>query len=243
VSVSFFTSLSMNSCNRRLATAEMATDIKDRFPAKTVTLIHSRTKLMNNFHSDLHEIVLSRCTELGINVILGDRVKLPQTGYPKNASSAFDVELTSGAKVSTNLAVCFSQDRSLNICLQQAHTESCASQIVCTGQTPLSDPLKNLSPSSIDLQKGFVLVKPTLQISDPRYPNIFALGDVAMTGGPKAARPGLSQSQIVAKNIVKLASGGNLDDKVDTYTPDVADIHLSLGLVSLRSAYSMRALT
>jgi len=184
----------------------MATDIKDRFTHKTVTLIHSRTQLMNNFHYRLHEIVFERCTELGINVILGDRVKIPPNGYHNHATSTFDVELTSGARVSTEFA------------------------IVCTGQTPLSDPLKSLSPSSIESQKGFILVQPTLQILDPRYPNIFALGDVAMTGGPKAARPGIRQAQIVAENIAKLASGDGANEKLGIYKPDVAGIDLSLGL-------------
>lgn len=85
----------------------MATDIKDRYPEKSVTLIHSRLQLMNTFHPRLHEIVLDRCNELGINLILGDRVKVPPSGFPTDPTSIFDVELTSGRKVSTNLAVCY----------------------------------------------------------------------------------------------------------------------------------------
>lgn len=84
---------------------EMATDIKDRYPEKHVTLIHSRTQLMNRFHMRLHEIVLARCKELGIEVILGDRVKIPSEGFPTDPKSTFEIELMSGRKVTSNLVV------------------------------------------------------------------------------------------------------------------------------------------
>jgi apoptosis-inducing factor 2 len=61
-------------------------------------------------------------------------------------------------------------------------------QIVCTGQIPQSSILKSLAPQSIK-QDGFIQTLKTLQISDERYPNIFAIGDVADTGAHKAAKP------------------------------------------------------
>jgi hypothetical protein len=60
---------------------------------------------MNAFHPGLHDIVADRCNELGIKTILGDRVVLPPSGYPNDPTSTFNVELTSGRKVPTNLAV------------------------------------------------------------------------------------------------------------------------------------------
>jgi hypothetical protein len=61
-----------------------------------------------------------------------------------------------------------------------------------------------------------------------------------MTGGPKAARPGIRQAQIVAENIAKLASGDGANEKLGIYKPDVAGIDLSLGLVGfiLNSIYA-----
>jgi NADH dehydrogenase FAD-containing subunit len=55
----------------------MVTDIADHFGrgAKDVTLIHSRPHLMNRFDSHLHDIVMRRMEELGVNVILSNRVK------------------------------------------------------------------------------------------------------------------------------------------------------------------------
>lgn len=66
--------------------------------------------------------------------------------------------------------------------------ESKFTQIICTGQIPHSNILKSLSPESID-ESGFVRVLQTLQLNDAKHPNIFAIGDVAATGAPKAARP------------------------------------------------------
>lgn len=47
-------------------------------------------------------------------------------------------------------------------------------------------------------------MKPTLQLQDPEFPHIFALGDVADTKGPKMARAGFAQADIAARNIVAL---------------------------------------
>lgn len=82
----------------------MASDIKDYYPNKSVTLIHSRTQLMNRFHPKLHEMVAERLHELGVEVILNDRVKIPEGGFPSNGQT-FDVELTSGRKVPADFVV------------------------------------------------------------------------------------------------------------------------------------------
>jgi NADH dehydrogenase FAD-containing subunit len=53
---------------------------------------------------------------------------------------------------------------------------------------PQSKILETLTPKSID-QSGFIRTLKTLQINDPAYPNIFAVGDIADTGAHKAAKP------------------------------------------------------
>lgn len=50
---------------------------------------------------------------------------------------------------------------------------------MCTGMTPQSDLLSNLSPESINPKNRLVKTKPSLQIVDDAFPNIFAAGDVA----------------------------------------------------------------
>lgn len=45
--------------------------------------------------------------------------------------------------------------------------------------TPQSDLLAKLSPSSINPTSRLVKTKPTLQIADDAFPNIYTAGDVA----------------------------------------------------------------
>ncbi len=103
-------------------------------------------------------------------------------------------------------------------------------QIVCIGAVPLSAPLLALSPSSVDPQTKYIKVKPTLQIADSNYANVFAIGDVADTGAHKAARPGMSQAKVASHNIEMLIKGKNSD--LQTYYADTPGIGLSLGFVS-----------
>lgn len=83
---------------------QMATDIKELYPNKSVTLVHSRKIVMNKFHHGLHDIIEDRCRELGIDMRLGSRVKLPPNGYPTDGSQ-FDVELEDGSRIPVDFAV------------------------------------------------------------------------------------------------------------------------------------------
>ena len=180
---------------------QMATDIKELYPEKSVTLVHSRQHVMNKFDSRFHDLIAERCQELGITMALGARVKLPAEGYPTDGSQ-FNVELHNGTLIPADFA------------------------IVCTGQIPQSSLIQDLSPDSV-LTDGFVKTLKTLQISDPEYPNIFAVGDIAATGAHKAARPGFAQAELVAKNIPHLLKGESLES-YDSIPP--AAIHLTLGI-------------
>lgn len=85
----------------------MVTDIKELYPEKSVTLVHSRKNVMNRFHPALHEIIEKRCRELGVEMRLGSRVKLPIGGYPSDGRS-FEVEMEDGSSIPSDFAVRFS---------------------------------------------------------------------------------------------------------------------------------------
>ncbi|KAJ7484102.1 hypothetical protein B0H11DRAFT_2020170 [Mycena galericulata] len=78
--------------------------------------------------------------------------------------------------------------------------------IPCTGQHPNSTVLNDLAPEAISKETNRILVKSTLQIHDPTLilPHIFALGDVAETGGPKMAMSCFLQAEIVLSNILAM---------------------------------------
>ncbi|KIH95059.1 amid-like NADH oxidoreductase [Sporothrix brasiliensis 5110] len=182
---------------------QMATDIKELYPAKDVTLVHSRATVMNRFHTDLDAIVRARFAELGIHTKLGSRVVSPTVSTAARADGTpLEVVCQDGARLATDLV------------------------IVCTGQTPRSGLLAALSPSSIGAS-GFVRVRDTLQVHDATLDNVFAIGDVADSGAPKAARPAAKQATVVVQNIQHLLN----DEPLDTYSSiEPAGIHMTLGL-------------
>jgi NADH dehydrogenase FAD-containing subunit len=189
---------------------QMATDLKEYYPDKEVTVIQSRPRVMPNFHHGLHEIIQKRFDELGIRLITGSRVKIPPAGFP-NDGSTFDVQMTNGT------------------------TESTEFVILATGQTPNNQLVADLEPSTADglsvinPDNGFIRVRPTMQFLDDKFSNMFAVGDIADTGAQKAARPGAAQAAVVAKNIQSLIEGQNPEE---TFIKGPGAIHITLGMVS-----------
>lgn len=55
------------------------------------------------------------------------------------------------------------------------------------------------------------------------------MGDIADSGAHKAARPGVGQAQVVAKNVLAMVEGREPSDHIAVGS---AGIHLTLGLVS-----------
>jgi len=94
----------------------MATDIKEYYPTKHITLIHSRQQLLNRFHPKLDEFTKRRFEELGIELILGDRAVIPSEGFPLDEGE-FEVELKSGRKVLADFAV------RLSISIREEHSK------------------------------------------------------------------------------------------------------------------------
>lgn len=84
---------------------QIATDIKELYPAKSVTLVHSRNRLMHNFHPNLNNIILNRCAELGVKTRLGSRVRLPLDRWYPTDGSVFDVDLEDGSSLKADFAV------------------------------------------------------------------------------------------------------------------------------------------
>ncbi|KAJ5742023.1 hypothetical protein N7533_011432 [Penicillium manginii] len=156
---------------------QMATDLKEYYPEKNVTVVQSRLRVMPSFHPQLHDLVKQRFDEL----------------------------------------------------------ESTELVILATGQTPNNQMVSGLTPSTpdgpsvINPDNGYLRIRPTMQLLDEKYSNIFAVGDIADTGAQKAARPGSAQAAVVAKNILSLIEGKNAED---TFVKGPGAIHLTLGMVS-----------
>jgi NADH dehydrogenase FAD-containing subunit len=61
--------------DRGPAGVELSTDIKSVKPHKNVTLVDSRKSLINSFRKKLHDVALKALEELGVRVILGERIE------------------------------------------------------------------------------------------------------------------------------------------------------------------------
>ncbi|PGH15519.1 hypothetical protein AJ80_05536 [Polytolypa hystricis UAMH7299] len=61
------------------AGVELAADTKAKYPEKTIVLVHSRQAVMHRFGKELQEAALNGLEELGVEVILGERVMDEET--------------------------------------------------------------------------------------------------------------------------------------------------------------------
>ncbi|EST08196.1 Pyridine nucleotide-disulfide oxidoreductase, NAD-binding domain protein [Kalmanozyma brasiliensis GHG001] len=186
---------------------QVACDIAEVYPGRNVTVVHSRERLMNTFHPDLHDVVAKRFAERGVRTRLGVRVDLPREGFPTfEEGKMVDVRLQDGSKLEADLV------------------------LMCTGQTPRSELLASYAPTAIT-KNGFISVQPTLQIQSPHptvlHKRIFALGDIADSGAAKTVRSAIGQIQTVKNNILALIQGAQ---KLEHFNPGPSGIHLQLGL-------------
>ncbi|GAW26044.1 putative oxidoreductase [Rosellinia necatrix] len=188
---------------------QMATDLKEIYPDKRVTLVHSRAQLMPLYHPKLDEIIKERCRELGVTLVLGSRVDIPADEFQRDTGEPITVSLQDGRTLEADVV------------------------IPATGQTPNTQFLSALPPSPseggslVNEANGFIRVGPTLQFRDPAYRHLYAVGDVADSGAHKAARPGAAQAQVVARNILAMVEGR---EPVEEIVVEPPAIHLTLGL-------------
>ncbi|KIK99529.1 hypothetical protein PAXRUDRAFT_131941, partial [Paxillus rubicundulus Ve08.2h10] len=218
---------------------QFASDLAAIHPRKCVTLLHSRSRLLPKFDEALGNEVLQGLQELGVHVILGERLDM---------SSLKDDGGTGGARAAKTM-----KGRELNADLL----------LFCTGQTPNTSLLHSMDPGTINPESGMVRVSRSMQVeaqpsptpSSPRtlygtvppspprlriYPQFFAIGDVADAfGAIKAGHTAYYQGQVAARNVVRLVkrheAAENLE--LEEYTPGPPMIRVSLGLT--KSAYEV----
>jgi NADH dehydrogenase FAD-containing subunit len=106
---------------------------------------------------------------------------------------------------------------------------------MCIGMTPNNSLLKAFSPETINEENGFVKVKPTMQIQDDRFTNIFAAGDVIDHTDVKTGSFAWMQGLAVLTNIRKMINGATQEELEPYQSRDMALIKLILGKV--RSSY------
>ncbi|KAH7886653.1 hypothetical protein F5I97DRAFT_1869133 [Phlebopus sp. FC_14] len=130
---------------------QFASDIASIYPQKRVTLLHSRKQLLPRFDAALSDEVLQSLDELGVHVILGERLdleSLTRVGKSGEDGGPRGVRTTMGRELEGDLV------------------------LLCTGQTPNTDLLRGLDPRAVDEGSGMVKVTRSMQVLVPVDDNL-----------------------------------------------------------------------
>ncbi|GAA5801137.1 hypothetical protein EDC94DRAFT_210609 [Helicostylum pulchrum] len=183
---------------------ELAAEIKEHYPEKKVTLLHSRNRYLPRYKVSMDVMIYNILKKTGVKQVLGDRVILPAGGFPLEVKP-IEIHTKGGKVIHGDLA------------------------IMCIGMTPNSALLGSFSPDTISKESGFVKVKPTMQIQDERFPNIFAIGDVIEHTDVKTGHFAWMQGLAALENIRKMIDGAAQEDLAPYKSKDVALIKVILG--------------
>ncbi|KAJ2304023.1 hypothetical protein IWW55_002632 [Coemansia sp. RSA 2706] len=174
---------------------EMAADIKSDFPKKAVTLVHSRAlplpgPFKDEFRSSVVRILRD---EIGVDLVLGQRV-VAQNPASADMMNQGEHEPESVLATASNAA----------LTLGNGHVLQSDWAVRCLGTFDKCS-VVNL-PSSTDepvFGGNGIRVKDTMQIDDPKYPNIYACGDICNRDQVKLAGVAMHGAYIAATNIAR----------------------------------------
>ncbi|BEJ11041.1 hypothetical protein CspHIS471_0104630 [Cutaneotrichosporon sp. HIS471] len=216
---------------------EFASDIKDIWPNKEVTMLHSRKRVLPRYPLEMHDAAINGLEALGVRVVLGQRV----VHWP--ASDAEGVEKV----VTTDKGETFIADLVLP----------------CTGTKPHSALMAAMDAHTVNPTNGRIAVRPTMQVRrfdvthemaglsmddkmvekglDADLDHMFAIGDSADTSAIQAGHVSFYQGVVAVKNIIKLIErentalvNGTLSnghaEALEDYIPTPPMLKLTLGL-------------
>ncbi|WWC60923.1 uncharacterized protein I303_103499 [Kwoniella dejecticola CBS 10117] len=243
---------------------QFASDLKYLYPTKQVTLLHSRTRVMPRYPIEFHVSLIEELKKLGVEVVLGERVmtwpKDPEVLDGKKKIVTTDHGRTFEADIvlpctgqKPHIALMASVNPSL-ICPQsgriRVHPTLQVHALPRKGGSTVEDRLNNLSlsmpptpppsePSSRSSVSEGSENEPA-PIPDQDLSHVFACGDCAETGAIQAGHTAYYQSEVAARNILRLvrqreAKEGayNLedDDKVlENYKVSAPAIKVTMGI-------------
>ncbi|KAJ3033554.1 hypothetical protein HDV00_006065 [Rhizophlyctis rosea] len=190
---------------------ELAAEIKEHFSEKKVTLVHSRDRYLGAYKVDMHQRCFRVLQKLGVEQVLGDRIDVPKGGFVRDGVRR-EFRTRRGSVIESDLV------------------------LLCTGMQPNSSLLTTLSPTSLSPSR-FVLVRPTLQLKDLSFPNIFAGGDVIDVPDIKTGSSAFNHAETIIENIRRLIrekergreAGEVKEEELRLNEPILPQIYLFLG--------------
>ncbi|KAJ7158526.1 hypothetical protein C8R46DRAFT_1109448 [Mycena filopes] len=159
---------------------ELAGELKDRWPAKEVTIVHGHSLLLNDTYPvKFRALVAAGLEARGVKFLFNQVVG----GDDLHASTVV---------TRTGLELCVIADLIVRT----------------TGATHPNTGFIKSFDADVLTSAGFVKVKPTLQL--PEYPNIFAAGDIIDWNEQKQALKSSAHAQLVTKNVIGYLKGTSL---------------------------------
>ncbi|KAI8811905.1 hypothetical protein BJ742DRAFT_736432 [Cladochytrium replicatum] len=189
---------------------EIAGYIKSRYPSKEVTLVHSHQDLIPlQYKTKFKESVLRALQDLGVNCILNDLINTEVfEGKTFSVKTCTLRTVRGGIRVESDLQI-----------LATGTGRPCSDFMLslCDGDR------KSLKNGLVD-HSGRIIVKTTLQLAWGSG-NIFALGDVAKTGGSQNGISLMTQVTVVVENLKQLMEEkiSGAPPKLTRYNPDVSN--------------------
>ncbi|KAL1919747.1 uncharacterized protein VTP21DRAFT_1678 [Calcarisporiella thermophila] len=203
---------------------EIAAEIKEEFPEKHVTLVHSRElPIVGPFIKEFRTRVVEELEAAGVEVILGERVVSEKIqDEASSADGTVEKTIDPSPKITNKSATA----TAVELTTSSGRVIHADWVINCTGAgQPASDFLHSL-PATTDepltTKDGLIRVKKNLQLIDPAYSHIFAIGDVNDLHEVKLAGGSIYMGYFVAKNLLKLMqAAGHYNDIIsDSATAD-----------------------
>ncbi|KAJ1656528.1 hypothetical protein IWQ61_003906 [Dispira simplex] len=163
---------------------ELAGEIATEYPEKRVILVHNQSKLfLDEYKDSFRDKALEELKGLGVQIILNEKVLIPdEKALDPNLGSRI-LRTASGRAIESDL------------------------QFNCTGITVDARYMHSLSDNVsqlVDPYKGQIRVRLTLQVRDPRFPHIFAVGDCNDHPCFKLGVHAAAQGRMTARNLRRL---------------------------------------
>jgi pyruvate/2-oxoglutarate dehydrogenase complex dihydrolipoamide dehydrogenase (E3) component len=162
---------------------ELAADIKAHYPSKKVTLIHSRAlPIVGPFSDKFRNRVIEELKTIGVELLFENRV-LAESKKEENGKEVYHLKTNQGVEITTDLVFnCIGPGKPVTNILDLESTE----------KFPLLD------------KYNLVKVRPTMQLANPKYSHIFAIGDINDWQEIKLAGAAMYQGFYAAQNIIKI---------------------------------------
>ncbi len=178
---------------------EMAGELKVAYPDKTIMLIDKNTELLADQNLPKMRAPMKKALEdLGVELILGET--LVGEKFSEHQFGFKELTTDSGSKIESD------------------------AQLICAGMKPntslMTDPLCLNERSSIK-------VKYTMQVDNPKYENVFVLGDASDHPSPKMGYCAEKQAAHLAESLIPYIMSGSALKPFDG--PDTEMISIPLG--------------